>query len=168
VGFTRTEITEIRSAVSGDVVAQATGGGLDMREVLAYAREVGGKDLRRMAFHQRADLLKELVEFLTERKNQLYTLSFQTGATRADSMMDIDGGIGNPVRPRFAGEANDRFASGAAIRVDQGMRTSVFTTSRAQVMNDSTAGLSVRFLKSTISAEIRGPSDFNGRTFKAA
>lgn len=42
-----TEITEMRSAVSGDVVAQATGGGLDVREVLAYAREVGGKDLRR-------------------------------------------------------------------------------------------------------------------------
>jgi oxepin-CoA hydrolase/3-oxo-5,6-dehydrosuberyl-CoA semialdehyde dehydrogenase len=40
-----TEITEIRSAVSGDVVAQTTGGGLDMREVLAYAREVGGKNL---------------------------------------------------------------------------------------------------------------------------
>ncbi|HYI27099.1 MAG TPA: aldehyde dehydrogenase family protein, partial [Bradyrhizobium sp.] len=88
------EITEIRSAVSGDVVAQANSGGLDMREVLAYARDVGGKNLRRMTFHQRADLLKKLAGYLTERKDQLYTLSFQTGATRADSMIDIDGGIG--------------------------------------------------------------------------
>jgi hypothetical protein len=32
----------------------------------------------------------------------------------------------------------------AAIRVDQGMRVSDSTTSRAQFMNDSTAGLSVR------------------------
>ncbi len=89
-----TEITEIRSAVSGDVVAQAVGGGLDMREVLAYARDVGGKSLRRMTFHQRADLLKKLAEYLTERKDQLYKLSFLTGATQTDNMIDVDGGIG--------------------------------------------------------------------------
>ena len=65
-----------------------------MREVLVYARDVGGTNLRRMTFHQRADLLKALAQYLTERKDQLYTLSFQTGATRADSMIDIDGGIG--------------------------------------------------------------------------
>src|SRR6266446_565199 len=89
-----TEITEIRSAVSGDVVAQAVGGGLDMREVLAYARDVGGKNLRRMTFHQRADLLKKLAEYITERKDQLYKLSFLTGATQTDNMIDVDGGIG--------------------------------------------------------------------------
>ncbi|MEA2917560.1 MAG: oxepin-CoA hydrolase / 3-oxo-5,6-dehydrosuberyl-CoA semialdehyde dehydrogenase, partial [Bradyrhizobium sp.] len=89
-----TEITEIRSAVSGDVVAQAVGGGLDMREVLAYAREVGGKSLRRMTFHQRADLLKKLAEYLTDRKDQLYQLSVLTGATQTDNMIDVDGGIG--------------------------------------------------------------------------
>lgn len=85
---------EMRSAVSGDVVAEATSGGLDMREVLAYARETGGRNLRRLTFHQRADLLKKLAQYLTERKDQLYTLSFSTGATRADNLIDIDGGIG--------------------------------------------------------------------------
>ncbi len=88
------DITDIRSAVTGDVVAQATSGGLDMREVLAYARNTGGPNLRRLTFHQRADLLKKLAQYLTERKDQLYKLSFQTGATRTDNMIDVDGGIG--------------------------------------------------------------------------
>src|ERR1700737_2798026 len=88
------EVTEIRSAVNGDVVAMVTGGGLDMREVLAFARDVGGRNLRRMTFHQRADLLKQLAQHLTARKDQLYKLSFQTGATRTDSLIDVDGGIG--------------------------------------------------------------------------
>ncbi|KQW18272.1 enoyl-CoA hydratase [Afipia sp. Root123D2] len=88
------DITDIRSAVTGDTVAQATSGGLDMREVLAYARNTGGPNLRRLTFHQRADLLKKLAQYLTERKDQLYKLSFQTGATRTDNMIDVDGGIG--------------------------------------------------------------------------
>ena len=85
---------EVRSAVTGDLVAQATSGGLDMREALAYARNVGGKNLRPLTFHQRADLLKKLAQYLTERKERLYKLSFQTGATRTDNLIDIDGGIG--------------------------------------------------------------------------
>ncbi|WP_458756971.1 phenylacetic acid degradation bifunctional protein PaaZ [Afipia sp. TerB] len=88
------DAVEIRSAVTGDVVAQAVSGGLDMKEVLAYARTTGGPALRRLTFHQRADLLKKLAQYLTERKEQLYKLSFQTGATRTDSMIDVDGGIG--------------------------------------------------------------------------
>lgn len=88
------ELVEVRSAVSGDVVAEATSGGLDMREMLAYARSTGGKNLRKLTFHQRADLLKGLAQYITERKDQLYKLSFQTGATRTDNMIDVDGGIG--------------------------------------------------------------------------
>lgn len=88
------DAVEIRSAVTGDVVAQAVSGSLDMKEVLAYARATGGPALRRLTFHQRADLLKKLAQYLTERKDQLYKLSFQTGATRTDSMIDVDGGVG--------------------------------------------------------------------------
>ena len=88
------DLIEVRSAVSGDVVAEAISGGLDMRGVLAYARNTGGKNLRKLTFHQRADLLKKLAQHLTERKDQLYKLSFQTGATRTDNLIDVDGGIG--------------------------------------------------------------------------
>jgi len=85
---------EVRSAVTGEVVAAATGGGHDMGAVLRYAREVGGNKLRQMTFHQRADALKKLASYLNERKEELFKLSFAAGATRIDSMMDIDGGIG--------------------------------------------------------------------------
>ena len=88
------ELVEVRSAITGGVVAEATSGGLDLREALAYARNVGGKNLRKLTFHQRADLLKKLAQYLTERKDQLYKLSFQTGATRTDNLIDVDGGIG--------------------------------------------------------------------------
>lgn len=88
------DLIEVRSAVSGEVVAEAASGGLDMSGVLAYARNVGGRNLRKLTFHQRADLLKKLAQYLTERKDQLYKLSFQTGATRTDNLIDVDGGIG--------------------------------------------------------------------------
>lgn len=88
------DLIDIRSAVTGDVIAQASGGGLDMSEILRHARTVGGPNLRKLTFHQRADLLKKLAQHLTERKDELYKLSFQTGATRTDNLIDIDGGIG--------------------------------------------------------------------------
>jgi oxepin-CoA hydrolase/3-oxo-5,6-dehydrosuberyl-CoA semialdehyde dehydrogenase len=62
------ELAELRSAVTGEVVATATHGGLDMSGVLAYARDVGGPNLRRLTFHQRAELLKKLAQYITERK----------------------------------------------------------------------------------------------------
>ena len=63
------EVVDVRSAVTGEAVAQATGGGLDMGAVLGYAREVGGKNLRALTFHQRADLLKKLAQYVNERKD---------------------------------------------------------------------------------------------------
>ena len=52
------ELAQIHSAVTGDVVAEVANGGLDMGEVLAYARQVGGPALRRLTFHQRGEMLK--------------------------------------------------------------------------------------------------------------
>ncbi len=88
------DLVEVRSAVTGDVVAVVPSGGLAMGEVLGHARNVGGPALRRLTFHQRADMLKRLGQYLTERKDELYQLSFATGATRTDAMIDVDGGIG--------------------------------------------------------------------------
>lgn len=86
------EINEVRSAVTGDVIAEASNLDLNMKDVLDYAREAG-EGLRSLTFHQRADLLKSLTTFLTERKDLLHQLSFSTGATRRDSRVDVDGGI---------------------------------------------------------------------------
>lgn len=81
-------------AVTGDVVAHATSEGLDFRAMLDHARRVGGPALRRMTFHQRARMLKAMAMHLSNRKDEFYALSSATGATRADSWIDIDGGIG--------------------------------------------------------------------------
>ncbi|MDR3468290.1 MAG: phenylacetic acid degradation bifunctional protein PaaZ [Xanthobacteraceae bacterium] len=88
------DLVEVRSAVTGDVVAVMPSGGIAMRDVLDHARKAGGPALRKLTFHQRADMLKRLAQYLTERKDELYRLSFATGATRTDAMIDVDGGIG--------------------------------------------------------------------------
>ena len=83
----------LRDATTGEVVAHAGATGLDTAAMLAWAREVGGPNLRRLTFHERAALLKALAKDLSEHKDEYYPVSFATGATRADSWIDIDGGI---------------------------------------------------------------------------
>ncbi|HEU4624778.1 MAG TPA: phenylacetic acid degradation bifunctional protein PaaZ [Steroidobacteraceae bacterium] len=83
----------LRDATTGAVIAQASTEGIDFRAVLEYARNVGGPALRALTFHERAALVKNLAKFLTEKKDEFYALSYATGATKADSWIDIDGGI---------------------------------------------------------------------------
>ena len=83
----------LRDATTGEVVTGATSEGLDFAAMLDHARTVGGPSLRRLTFHERAARLKALAKYLTERKEELYGLSYATGATRGDSWIDIDGGI---------------------------------------------------------------------------
>ncbi|MGQ2902007.1 phenylacetic acid degradation bifunctional protein PaaZ [Neoaquamicrobium sediminum] len=87
-------ISTLRSAVTGEPVAEIGGGGLDYAGMAEHARRAGGAALRAMTFHQRAAMLKALAQYLNERRDPLYELSYETGATKADSMIDIDGGIG--------------------------------------------------------------------------
>ncbi len=86
--------TALRDASTGEVIAGASSRGLDFGGALHYARSVGGPNLRRLTFHERAAILKALARHLSERKDALYQLSYATGATRADAWIDIDGGIG--------------------------------------------------------------------------
>lgn len=83
----------LASAVDGKPVASISSDGLDFRAMLEHAREVGGRNLRGLTFHERGDMLKALAKFLMEHKKEFYALSTETGATRADSWIDIDGGI---------------------------------------------------------------------------
>jgi oxepin-CoA hydrolase/3-oxo-5,6-dehydrosuberyl-CoA semialdehyde dehydrogenase len=84
---------EIASAVDGRVVARASSAGLDFAAMVRHAREVGGAGLRNLGFHQRADRLRALAGYVTERKEALYQLAGDTGANRRDNMIDIDGGL---------------------------------------------------------------------------
>lgn len=81
-------------AVTGEAIAQTSSGGVDFKAMLEYARTVGGPAMRRLTFHQRAAMLKALGKYLMERKDAFYALSAATGATKADSWVDIEGGIG--------------------------------------------------------------------------
>lgn len=81
------------SAVNGEPVARITSDGLDFGDLLHHARTVGGANLRKLTFHQRAEMLKALAVYLMEHKQAFYALSTSTGATRADSWVDIEGGI---------------------------------------------------------------------------
>ncbi len=81
-------------AVDGSLVATVGDGERDYEKVLAYARETGGPALRAMTTPARGRMLKALALYLEERKAAYYELSYRTGATRADSWVDIDGGIG--------------------------------------------------------------------------
>ncbi|MEM6304839.1 MAG: phenylacetic acid degradation bifunctional protein PaaZ [Pseudomonadota bacterium] len=84
----------IESAITGQMIAQAGNDALDVQTMLAYARDHGGPALRKMTFHDRARMLKALALFLMERKQSLYDLSYDTGATLSDHKIDVDGGIG--------------------------------------------------------------------------
>src|SRR5690606_9598997 len=84
----------LRDAATGEEVARISTTGVDMAAALEYGRTVGGPALRELTFHQRAALLKVLASHLREHREELYQLSYRTGATLADSKFDIDGGIG--------------------------------------------------------------------------
>lgn len=87
--------TELYNAINGDVIATASSKGLDFKRMLEYARKVGGPNLRRLTFHQRGMMLKALATHLLSKKDGFYKVSWATGATKADSWVDIEGGIGN-------------------------------------------------------------------------
>jgi oxepin-CoA hydrolase/3-oxo-5,6-dehydrosuberyl-CoA semialdehyde dehydrogenase len=83
-----------RDATTGDIIAEVSSVGLDFRAVLQHARDVGGPALRALTFHERAALLRTLAKRLSDLKDEFYALSYRTGATKSDSWIDIDGGIG--------------------------------------------------------------------------
>ena len=87
--------TELFDAVNGELVTVADSTGLDFGAMLNYGRETGGPALRKMTFQERGRMLKALAMYLTERKTAYYAVSVKTGATKIDSWIDIDGGIGN-------------------------------------------------------------------------
>ena len=82
-------------AITGESLGKVSSHGLDYNDILEYAREKGGAQLREMSFPKRGLMLKALALFLQQKKDSYYSLSYATGATRVDSWIDIEGGIGN-------------------------------------------------------------------------
>ena len=89
------EGSELHNAITGEVIYTASSDGLDFGGMMDYARKVGGPALRKMTFQERGRMLKALAFHLLEKKKYFYEISAYTGATKADSWVDIEGGIGN-------------------------------------------------------------------------
>src|SRR3954466_9370496 len=87
--------TGLFNAVTGEEIGRATTEGLDFASMLEYARTVGNPALRKLTFHERGRMLKALALHLMAHKEKFYAISYHSGATRADSWIDIEGGIGN-------------------------------------------------------------------------
>lgn len=87
-------LADVPSAIDGRVVARISSTGVDFKAMTDYARTVGGPAVRGFTFHERAEMLKALALYLSDRKEPLYALSGDTGATKTDNLIDIDGGIG--------------------------------------------------------------------------
>lgn len=83
------------NAITGEQIATASSEGLDFAAMMDYARKVGGPALRKMTFQERGLMLKALAMHLISLKAKYYAVSSKTGATKVDSWIDIEGGIGN-------------------------------------------------------------------------
>lgn len=87
--------TQLFNAIDHSEIGSVSSAGIDYEQVLDYGRRVGGRALRKMTFQERGRMLKALALYLMERKARYYEVSAWTGATKVDSWIDIEGGIGN-------------------------------------------------------------------------
>ncbi|MEW7848257.1 phenylacetic acid degradation bifunctional protein PaaZ [Massilia aurea] len=84
----------LHGALDGALIYHTHAEKIDFDEALTFARKTGVKALMRQTFQQRAATLRALALYLMERKEELYDISHLTGATRKDSWVDVEGGIG--------------------------------------------------------------------------
>jgi len=89
-GRQQTLVSAINDEPIGEVNSLTSG----FAQILKYGRNKAGPELRKLTIHDRAEKIKLLAKFLMERKDEFYRISFLTGATKADSWVDIEGGIG--------------------------------------------------------------------------
>lgn len=83
------------NAITGDPIANTSSKGLDFEAMCHYGRSIGGLKLKKMTFHERGRMLRVLALHLLSKKDEFYKISWATGATKTDSWVDIEGGIGN-------------------------------------------------------------------------
>ncbi|HYP72031.1 MAG TPA: phenylacetic acid degradation bifunctional protein PaaZ [Variovorax sp.] len=104
---------DLRSAINGQVVARTHADAIDFGEAVSHARSKGLPALLALDFQQRAERLKALSKYLAQHKEKLYAISAHTGATRADSWIDIEGGAGTLAA--YAGMGSNELPSGNVV-----------------------------------------------------
>ena len=111
------------NAVDGSIISSCSSDEVDFKAVLKYGRETGGPALRKMTFHERGRMIKALALHLHGIRKKYYPISFLSGATKTDSWIDIDGGIGNlfayaSLRKKFPNETF--YTEGEAANLSKG------------------------------------------------
>ncbi len=111
------------NAVTGEQIGEVGSDSLDYPSILEYGRKVGGTALRKMTFHERGRMIKALALHLNGIKKKYYPLSYWTGATKVDSWIDIDGGIGTlfayaSLRKKFPSQSY--FVDGETVGLSKG------------------------------------------------
>jgi len=82
------------NAVTGEQIGTCGSDGLDYEAMRNFAVNSGGAALRKMTFQERGLMLKKLALHMHGLRKKYYPISSMTGATKVDSWIDIDGGIG--------------------------------------------------------------------------
>ena len=86
--------TTLHDPVTGAPLVRISSEGLDLAGAFAYARETGGSALRALTYGQRAAMLGEVAKALQANRDGYFEISIaNSGTTRSDSAMDVDGGI---------------------------------------------------------------------------
>src|SRR5712692_11400091 len=87
--------TALVNPTDGTTLAWASSAGLDLGAGLDHARRVGGPSLRTLGYAQRAELLGKIADLLTAQRERWYEIARRnSGNTKADATIDIEGSIG--------------------------------------------------------------------------
>ena len=87
--------TELIDPTNGQVLASASAKGLDLESALDYARDIGGPALRALSYAERAQLLGAVADVLVANRARYDEIAVaNSGNTKIDAAIDIDGGIG--------------------------------------------------------------------------
>lgn len=87
--------TALVDPVTGDELARASTEGVDYKAALDFARRTGGPALRAMSFAERAALIGKVADVLVANRDKYFGLAqANSGNTKVDAMIDVDGGSG--------------------------------------------------------------------------
>ncbi len=100
---------KVYDALNGSEICEVSSSGIDFNKMLDYGREIGGKALCEMTIHDRANAIKNVAKHLMSKKAHFYAISAKTGATKVDSWIDIEGGLGTMFS--YSGIARREFAN---------------------------------------------------------
>lgn len=85
---------DLLNPITGEALVSVSAQGLDLKQAFAYARDVGGQNLRAMTYGQRGLLLADVLKVLQANREKYYEISIKnSGTVKNDTAVDVDGGL---------------------------------------------------------------------------